>query len=71
MLARRGQHELAGHGSSGLRITIAQSMRAPKRSKQSMTSSVKPFAGPGATPRLRVRPSSRSACSASQTTGLV
>src|SRR5918997_964529 len=37
-----------GHGSSGLRMSMAQSIRSPKRSKQSMTSSVKPFAGPGA-----------------------
>ena len=50
-----------GHGSNGLRISIAQSIRSPKRSRHAMTSSVKPFAGPGATPMAPVRPSSRSA----------
>ena len=43
--ARR--HSSAGHGSSGLRMTIAQSISSPKRSRQSMMSSVKPLAGPG------------------------
>ena len=52
--ARR--HSSAGHGSSGLRMTIAQSISSPKRSRQSMMSSVKPLAGPGATPRRPVEP---------------
>ena len=66
-----GRTSSPGHGSSGLRITIAQSIRSPKRSRQSITSSVKPFAGPGATPSLRVSPSARTASSASQTASLV
>ena len=45
-----------GHGSSGLRIIIAQSIRSPKRSRQLIRSSVKPLAGPGATP---IAPSGR------------
>jgi len=49
-----------GHGSSGFRMIIAQSSSAPNRSKHRMTSSEKPFAGPGATPMRSVSPASRS-----------
>ena len=45
-----------GHGSRGLRMIIAQSIRSPKRSRQAIRSRVKPFAGPGATPITPVRP---------------
>ena len=40
-------------------MIIAQSISSEKRSKQSIRSSVKPLAGPGATPSSRVSPSSR------------
>ena len=52
-------------------MTIAQSSSVPKRSKQSSRSSVKPFAGPGATPSRRVKPASRSAAMPSHTAALV
>ena len=67
--ARR--HSSPGQGSSGFRITIAQSMRSPKRSRQSIRSSVKPLAGPGATPIRSVRPAARSAAMPSHTASLV
>jgi hypothetical protein len=53
-----GQREPTGQGSSGLRMSIAQSMSSPKRSKQPTRSSEKPLAGPGAMPSRLVRPSS-------------
>ena len=52
-------------------MIIAQSIRSPKRSKHEITSSVKPLAGPGATPSSDVRPASRSAAMPSQTASLV
>ena len=52
-------------------MIIAQSIEAPKRSKQEMTSRVKPLAGPGATPSNRVSPAARSASMPSQTASLV
>ncbi len=52
-------------------MIIAQSIRAPKRSRQSIRSRVKPLAGPGATPIRRVNPDSRSAAMPSQTISLV
>jgi hypothetical protein len=58
-----------GHGSIGLRMIIAQSIDEPNRSKQPIRSSVKPFAGPGATPSIRVSPAERTASMPSQTRG--
>ena len=52
-------------------MIIAQSSSAPNRSRQSIRSSVKPLAGPGATPIRRVSPASRSAAMPSHTTSLV
>ena len=69
--AAAGSTSSPGHGSSGLRISIAQSMRSPKRSRHPATSSVKPFAGPGATPIERARPSERSVAIPSHTASLV
>ena len=37
-------------------MTIAQSIRSPKRSRQAIRSRVKPLAGPGATPIRAARP---------------
>jgi hypothetical protein len=51
-------------------MIIAQSISSAKRSKQSIRSSVKPLAGPGATPSRRVSPSSRTARMPSHTAGL-
>jgi hypothetical protein len=59
-----------GHGSNGFRITIAQSIASPKRSKQRRRSSVNPFAGPGAIPIASASPRSRSAVIPSQTCSL-
>src|SRR5437764_553378 len=53
-LSAAGRAMLPGHGSRGFKIIIAQSSNGPKRSKQRMRSSVKPFAGPGATPMTSV-----------------
>src|SRR5438552_3940575 len=53
-LTAAGNTRLPGHGSRGFKIIIAQSSSGPKRSKQSSRSSVKPLAGPGATPRRAV-----------------
>ena len=52
-------------------MIIAQSIASPKRSKHEIRSSVKPFAGPGATPIALARPSSRSARIPSHTVSLV
>ena len=51
-------------------MTIAQSIRSPKRSRQAIRSSVKPLAGPGATPIAAASPASRSAAIPSQTASL-
>ena len=60
-----------GQGSSGLRMTIAQSIESPKRSKHSMTSSVKPLAGPGADPEQSGQPGAGTASRASHSRGSV
>ena len=56
-----------GQGSIGLRMSMAQSSRSPKRSNAVMRSSVKPLAGPGAMPSRPVNPASRRALMPSQT----
>lgn len=56
-----------GHGSKGLRMTMAQSISEPKRSNARSRSSVKPLAGPGAIPRRSVSLAWRRASIPSQT----
>ena len=66
-----GSTNAPGHGSSGFKITIAQSIVSANFSIHKSISSVNPFAGPGAMPSCSVSPASFNAAMPSQTASLV